>query len=82
MAHTNTRLTYLNSWQDYTTLLDIKDEVYSWWDHGLLSASLHPKFPQEPYMYIAVRACLPVCTCLVREMGKRADGCAFGYLHA
>jgi hypothetical protein len=41
--------------QDYLTLLDIKDEVYSWWDHGLVSAALHPEFPQQPYLYIAVR---------------------------
>jgi len=40
--------------QDYVTLLDIKDQVYSWWDHGLLSASFHPQFPQQPYLYIAV----------------------------
>lgn len=41
--------------QDYATLLDIKDQVYSWWDHGLLSAALHPQFPKQPYMFIAVR---------------------------
>jgi len=40
--------------QDYVTLLDIKDEVYSWWDHGLVSATFHPQFPQQPYLYIAV----------------------------
>ena len=41
--------------QDYATLLDIKDEVYSWWDHGLVAAAVHPDFPKQPYMYIAVR---------------------------
>lgn len=30
-------------------------QVYSWWDHGLLSAALHPDFPEQPYLYIAVR---------------------------
>lgn len=41
-------------WQDYKLLLNITDKVYSWWDHGLLSAALHPQFPDKPYMYIAV----------------------------
>lgn len=62
--------------QDYRTLLDIKDEVYSWWDHGLVSAALHPEFPQQPYLYIAVRwglwmcglvgvvICVCMCTCI------------------
>jgi len=40
--------------QDYTTILDINEEVYSWWDHGLLSAAVHPDFPKKPYLFIAV----------------------------
>ncbi|KAM3570624.1 hypothetical protein VYU27_007318 [Nannochloropsis oceanica] len=45
--------------QDYTTILDIKDEVYSWWDHGLLSAALHPDFPKKPFLYISYSAEYP-----------------------
>lgn len=40
--------------QEYKKLLDISGEVYSWWDHGLTSAAVHPQFPAQPYLYISV----------------------------
>lgn len=48
-------LSILLHFQEFKTILDINEEVYSWWDHGLLSAALHPEFPKEPYIFIAVR---------------------------
>jgi glucose/arabinose dehydrogenase len=33
-------------------VLDISDEVGSWWDHGLLGFALHPEFNQNGYFYL------------------------------
>ncbi|CAM9247557.1 unnamed protein product [Ectocarpus sp. 12 AP-2014] len=42
-AHTH------GSWE---ILVDIKDDVNAWGDHGLLSSQLHPGFPAEPYLFL------------------------------
>ncbi len=35
-----------------TTFVDIRREVYSFLDHGLLGMALDPSFPQQPYVYL------------------------------
>ena len=35
-----------------TTFVDIRSEVYSFLDHGLLGMALDPGFPQQPYVYL------------------------------
>ncbi|MCA1572342.1 MAG: PQQ-dependent sugar dehydrogenase, partial [Chloroflexi bacterium] len=34
-----------------TTFADLRTEVYSFWDRGLLGLALHPNFPTTPYVY-------------------------------
>lgn len=38
--------------ESFKILIDISDEVNSWGDHGLLSAQLHPDFPEKPYLFL------------------------------
>lgn len=34
------------------TLIDIRTNVYNFWDRGLLGIALHPRFPATPYLYL------------------------------
>lgn len=34
-----------------TTVIDLSNEVYGWWDRGLLGLAVHPDFPATPYIY-------------------------------
>ena len=45
---------YFNSINDSTPrqLLDIRTNVYNFWDRGLLGMALHPNFPSTPYLYV------------------------------
>ena len=35
-----------------TVVADLRTNVFNYWDRGLLSISLDPKFPQRPYLYV------------------------------
>lgn len=35
-----------------TTAIDLRSEVYSFWDRGLLGMALDPNFPASPYVYL------------------------------
>lgn len=35
-----------------TDLIDLRTEVYNFWDRGLLGLALHPNFPTKPYVYL------------------------------
>ncbi len=45
---------YFNSINDATPrqLIDIRTNVYNFWDRGLLGLALHPNFPATPYLYV------------------------------
>jgi glucose/arabinose dehydrogenase len=34
------------------TLIDLRTNVYNFWDRGLLGIALHPSFPSTPYLYL------------------------------
>jgi glucose/arabinose dehydrogenase len=34
------------------TLIDLRTNVYNFWDRGLLAIALHPNFPSTPYLYL------------------------------
>jgi len=40
----------------FTEILDIDKDTFSFWDHGLLAGKLHPEYPIVPYMYIMYAA--------------------------
>ncbi len=43
-----------------TTVADLSDEVYNFWDRGLLGLAVDPQFPAEPYLYaLYTRDALP-----------------------
>ena len=35
-----------------TTLIDLRTNVYNFWDRGLLGLAVHPNFPSTPYLYV------------------------------
>lgn len=37
---------------DPTTFADLRPQVMDYWDRGLLGMTLHPNFPQTPYVYV------------------------------
>ena len=42
------------------TFVDLRTEVYNFWDRGLLGLALHPNFPTTPYVYaLYTRDALP-----------------------
>ena len=45
---------YFNSVNDASPkqLIDIRTNVYNFWDRGLLGMALHPNFPSTPYLYL------------------------------
>lgn len=45
---------YFNSLNDASPkqLVDIRTNVYNFWDRGLLGMALHPNFPSTPYLYV------------------------------
>ncbi len=45
---------YFNSLNDANAkqLIDIRTNVYNFWDRGLLGLALHPNFPSTPYLYV------------------------------
>ena len=45
---------YFNSLNDASAkpLIDIRTNVYNFWDRGLLGLALHPNFPSTPYLYV------------------------------
>jgi len=45
---------YFNSLNDASPkqLIDIRTNVYNFWDRGLLGMALHPNFPSTPYLYL------------------------------
>lgn len=45
---------YFNSINDRSAkpLIDIRTNVYNFWDRGLLGMALHPNFPSTPYLYL------------------------------
>ena len=34
------------------TLIDIRTNVYNFWDRGLMGLAVHPNFPSTPYVYV------------------------------
>ncbi|MCA9530298.1 MAG: PQQ-dependent sugar dehydrogenase [Myxococcales bacterium] len=43
-----------------TTVIDIEDEVMSFWDRGLLGLAVDPDFPSKPYVYLLYTVDAPV----------------------
>ena len=45
---------YFNSVNDTVPkqLIDIRTNVYNFWDRGLLGLAVHPNFPSTPYLYV------------------------------
>src|SRR5262245_55418369 len=35
-----------------SVLVDLRTQVYNYWDRGLLDLELHPDFPKTPYLYV------------------------------
>jgi PKD repeat protein len=35
-----------------TLVIDLRTNVYNYWDRGLLGMALHPQYPQVPYLYV------------------------------
>ena len=35
-----------------SVVADLRTNVHNFWDRGLLGMTLHPQFPQQPYMYV------------------------------
>ena len=34
------------------TVIDLRTNVYNFWDRGLLGLAIHPNFPATPYVYV------------------------------
>lgn len=43
-----------------TQFADLSQQVYDYWDRGLLGMALHPDFPAEPFVYVAYTHDAPI----------------------